>query len=135
MEAPKRKEVSKSFALREVGKSSIIKLDIDTKCGAKNDRLETVIKKLKEMGLRFSKGEYYFQKKSKKWHIYIWVESIAELWLPMIQLLLGSDWKRELLNFERVVNGEKDWNVLFQEQEVLSPYRTRELMRMLNHRG
>jgi hypothetical protein len=52
----------------------------------------------------------------------------------MIQLLLGSDYKRELLNFERVVNGEKDWNVLFQEQEVLSPYRTRELMRMLNHR-
>lgn len=113
-----------------VGTATIIKLDIDTKKYG-HRRMEVVLDKLGEMNLKFTKGEVYFQKLSKTWHIYIWVDSIAEIYLPMVQLLLGSDYKRELLNFERVVKGEKDWNVLFQEQEVLSPHRTRELCKML----
>jgi len=117
---------------QKVQKSTIIKLDIDAKrFKIDNVRMEAVIRKLKEMGLKFTKGEVYFQKKSKTWHVYIWVESVAEIYLPFIQLLMGSDYKRELLNFERIYNGEKDWNVLFQEQEVLSPYRTRKLQKKL----
>ena len=114
----------------KINTCTVIKLDIDTKKYGRL-RMESVIEKLRAMGIKFTKGEVYFQKKSRTWHIYLWVGSIAEIWLPMVQLLLGSDWNRELLNFERVVNGEKDWNVLFQEQEVLSPHRTRELHRML----
>jgi len=33
-----------------------------------------------------------------------------------MQLLLGSDWKRELLNYFRVKNGISRWNVLFNKK-------------------
>jgi hypothetical protein len=34
----------------------------------------------------------------------------------LIQSLLGSDWKREMLNYFRVKNGLKDWNILFNKK-------------------
>jgi len=36
--------------------------------------------------------------------------------IVFIQLLLGSDWKRELLNYFRVKNGISKWNVLFNKK-------------------
>ena len=47
------------------------------------------------------------------WHVRLYfANSIPDLILVCIQLTLGSDRKRELLNFRRVVNGEPCWNRL-----------------------
>jgi hypothetical protein len=112
---------------RAVTTATIIKLDIDGKLDFK--RLESVIEKLKEMKCVLTKGEVW--KSPHGYHVYIWTESIAETYLPCVQVLMGSDWKRELLNFERVLKDEPGWNVLFQEKEKFDKDKTATLRRVL----
>jgi hypothetical protein len=115
--------------LQEVKKSTIIKLDID---GEPVDfhRIKVCVAKLKEMKMKFIKGEVY--KTVHGFHVYIWImNTVSDTYLPFIQALMGSDWKRELLNFERILKAESDWNVLFQEKEVLQPAKSKKLTAIL----
>jgi len=52
----------------------------------------------------------------KGWHFFFRSERrLTETEAILIQLLLGSDSKREFLNYMRICNGArlKDWNILF----------------------
>jgi hypothetical protein len=50
-------------------------------------------------------------------HIYITVENdLSDLDIVFLQLYLGSDKKRELLNYRRVKNDDKNFNVLFEKK-------------------
>jgi hypothetical protein len=112
---------------RAVVTDRIIKLDIDGRPDWK--RIDSVLMKLREMNCVLTNGEVY--KSPHGWHIYIWTDSITETYLPLVQVLLGSDWKRELLNFERVMKDEPGWNVLFQEKEKFDKDKTAMLKRLL----
>ena len=119
MEAQRGQKVHTSYS---------IKVDIDSKT-IDWKRIKLVLSRLREMKLKMAKGEVF--KTNHGWHVYIWVDSIADIYLPFIQLLFGSDYKREILNFERVYNLEEDWNVLFQDNEKLSSNRSKKLNSML----
>lgn len=59
--------------------------------------------------------------KNKGWHL--WFKSprkLSDVETILIQLLLGSDRKRELYNYMRVKNGARldDWNLLFDEKYI-----------------
>jgi hypothetical protein len=93
-----------------------LKLDIDKK----RLPLKQIKKRLKFIEWLF---EYHFTK------MYIWktkhgyhllVESQNEIPpsdIPILQMALLSDWRRELFNHFRVKNGIKNFNVLFYTKE------------------
>jgi hypothetical protein len=51
------------------------------------------------------------------WHLYLEVRNkMRDLDRVFVQLMLGSDFKRELFNYRRVKLGETDWNFLFRDR-------------------
>ena len=51
------------------------------------------------------------------WHFYLEVRNkMRDLDRVFVQLMLGSDFKRELFNYRRVKLGERDWNLLFPDR-------------------
>ena len=69
-----------------------------------------------ECKLKFIKGKV-MSKNSTHHHIIIDVESIRTDDVPFLQILFGSDWKREMLNFARLFS-KRDFheqNCLFEE--------------------
>ena len=58
-------------------------------------------------------------KTKKGYHFYIYTAKHFELPFDQIfsQLLLGSDWLRELRNLYRLSRSDKDWNILFSEKD------------------
>ena len=93
----------------------MIKLDIDKK-RIDYMRFESVMRVLKRHGIKVEWIKAY--QTNKGYHVYIKINSIAEVYLYFVQLLLGSDWKRELLNFDRYLKGvpTEENNILFSEK-------------------
>lgn len=104
---------------RQLDTTKVIKLDIDLKStdylqGFAFPQLKNVSEILK---LTYTKVQVFETKHG--YHIYLHMKipkQICDLYLPCIQSLMGSDYKREALNFTRVLAGEQNWNVLFKEK-------------------
>lgn len=97
---------------------------------------------LSRMGVYTESVEVY--ETNKGLHIYVYVYSKLELDnkdIIILQLILNSDYKRELFNFKRVKSGiKKGWNVLFKvkfengkkvSEEKSTPYSIR-LTKLIN---
>lgn len=62
---------------------------------------------------------YDIRETRKGYHVRLIVDfpfRYSDVDIVFLQLLLGSDWKRELLNYFRVKNGIPKWNVLFNKK-------------------
>lgn len=96
-----------------------LKLDIDGSYG-KRKRME--IAKRLSLIKRFMKMKIKSIQEEKSRHGYhIWIDFESEMKLDdrdivFLQLLLLSDWKREVHNWFRVKNKMPYWNVLFKEK-------------------
>ena len=68
---------------------------------------------LKELGLKVKRLELY--KTTHGWHVLVTVnKGLSAYWeVCLLQMLLGSDFKREFFNYRRIKSGLKRWNVLF----------------------
>jgi len=65
---------------------------------------------------RFNLVDYEIAETRKGYHIRLIIDfpfKVTSEEIVLLQLLLGSDWKREMLNYLRVKNGIEDWNKLF----------------------
>jgi hypothetical protein len=65
---------------------------------------------------RFNLIDYEIAETRKGYHIRLIIDfpfKVTSEEIVLLQLLLGSDWKREMLNYLRVKNGIDDWNKLF----------------------
>lgn len=97
---------------------SVIKLDIDTK-KYPADQIDHVIWYLKNYNPKLEFQIERFQT-HKGWHVRIKVNSyLSDKDILISQLLCGSDYKRELRNYVRILSGKfknQEWNVLFCEK-------------------
>lgn len=74
----------------------------------------------KTLGIEFESAEVY--ETNKGYHIYVYAYSSKQLTneqIILVQLALGSDYKREVFNAIRVMSGafpegNRSWNVLFE---------------------
>lgn len=95
-----------------------LKLDIDSK----SKRVKSEIAKRMVFLQKFLGNKSFKIKEvetKKGYHIEITFKPKIDLDdkdLVFMQLLLLSDWKRELLNWVRVKNNLKNWNVLFNKK-------------------
>jgi len=92
-----------------------LKIDID-----KKDK--------REFMCRFTAFYRYFKPKvisydiketRKGYHVRLTIDfpfDFSDVDIAFLQLLLGSDWKRELLNYFRIKNKISRWNVLFSKK-------------------
>jgi hypothetical protein len=65
---------------------------------------------------RFNLVDYEITETRKGYHLRLIIDfpfKVTSEEIVLLQLLLGSDWKREMLNYLRVKNGIEDWNKLF----------------------
>jgi hypothetical protein len=65
---------------------------------------------------RFKLVDYEITETRKGYHVRLIIDfpfKVTSEEIVLLQLLLGSDWKREMLNYLRVKNGIEDWNKLF----------------------
>jgi len=115
-----------------------IKIDIDN---AKIDwsRIKAIIEFFgktcgyKECMLKFIGGKVMTRNPTHH-HIIINVESINESHIPFTQLLFGSDWRREMLNFARLysIRPFKEQNILFEENYKPNSKATAKLNQIIN---
>ena len=63
----------------------------------------------------------YRTKKGFHFYVYIKDKDITRISEPFpiifFQLILGSDWLRELRNLDRLAKGDENWNILFSEKD------------------
>ena len=62
---------------------------------------------------------YDIRETRKGYHVRLTVDfpfDFNDVDIVFLQLLLGSDWKRELLNYFRIKNKISSWNVLFNKK-------------------
>jgi len=92
-----------------------VKLDIDRRCKLLEiqERIDTVMFLTK---IRVSRIRALHTRKG--WHVYIdLTNKLSDMEVVALQAILGSDWKREALNWRRAHRKEcKNWNVLFFEK-------------------
>jgi hypothetical protein len=93
---------------------TIIKIDWDKEKGIPDlIDFENEVKTILRI-LNLKKAKYKRYKTTNGYHIYLDLKKpMRDSYVVIIQCLLGSDKKREMFNFERVVNKQKYWNVLF----------------------
>lgn len=98
--------------MMELEKFSELKLDIDHKDKAQAvDRIKWVLEKLPEIEVE----RFRVKETENGYHLYIFLsEPILTMYRAFLQAILGSDWKRETLNFKRFLDGEEDYNILFE---------------------
>jgi hypothetical protein len=99
---------------------SILLLDIDKKFN--DESLKEFIRRLKALmhisGITYKNIEVLDTLRGH--HIYIYVDNLlSDYEICFYQLFLGSDFKRELYNFRRIQNGDKEFNILFSEKYAL----------------
>ena len=89
-----------------------------------NFRMKYVLKYM--WWIKSVKVKVYRTKKGYHFYVYIdWSEAVNDMKLispPMgailTQCVLGSDWLRELRNFDRaLIQQDKNWNILFSEKD------------------
>lgn len=93
-----------------------IKIDIDTKKYINADFINVMNEKFKELNILMGAVNY---SKNGGIHIYgIPKKPITETEAILIQALLGSDIKREHLNYRRLMHDARliEWNILFDEK-------------------
>jgi len=102
-------------------------IDIDYKPTNPNKFTEEFINKLKfvEDILKVFVEEVEVFETKKGIHIYVYASSerkISDEEIVVIQLALGSDYKREIFNWSRVISNPKPkhWNVLFKSKEKIT---------------
>lgn len=96
-----------------------LKVDCDTHRHNPIQRFNFRAKYLMQYFPRLSPIKVAVYKTKKGFHFYIYIKKEIELNDPekvFIQLLLGSDWLRELRNINRISKGDKNWNLLFSEK-------------------
>ena len=66
---------------------------------------------------------FRYDKTRHGWHVVIWWRYAMQPWEHLaLQAILGSDWRREAMNFARLAAGRSDrfsmerWNILYQEK-------------------
>jgi len=92
----------------------MLKLDIDSKDGLFDCLQRIQMWNETSYPLTFVK----VVESNKGWHVYLKSDGFfTENMKPFIQALLGSDWKREMLNIGRVEKRVKKWNILFISNE------------------
>jgi hypothetical protein len=93
---------------------SILMVDIDeATLPLDKERYEREVRKIVEFFGHEVVGITYKLSTHKGIHIYVWVKPEVEpMRIPLFQYLLGSDFKRECINFFRYIKGI-DINVLF----------------------
>lgn len=96
-------------------KQLIIKVDWDSKkLKPLKSRLKTVLNKL---GTIVKFEQLKLKRTANGYHLYLGIfvpdEYPDNLTTLIFQLLLGSDYKRELYNYKRICKHIQDWNVLF----------------------
>lgn len=95
---------------------TILKLDID---GAFDEK--KFLKDLYKVARTLRIGMMYVSiyQTERGYHIYVnFHEKISDAGIVVLQLYLGSDRERELLNYGRIVRNVKEWNVLFTLKRV-----------------
>lgn len=114
--------------------SETIKLDIDSK-----GNLDGVVSRIYSIVdlLGLSVENYVIHESNSGYHIRITVlDELSDLELVIIQLLMGSDPKREALNYLRVRDNEPNWNILHRGTEVRElKFSAFELFNYLLHGG
>jgi len=113
-------------------------VDIDYKPKDLQKFVDEFVSKLEFVGdiLRIYFDEVEVYETVKGIHIYIYASSerkISDGEIVVIQLALGSDYKRELFNWTRVISNPKPkrWNVLFKSRERITEM-SRTLTAMIN---
>lgn len=100
-----------------------IKLDYDKKVEWKRIRL---IKEVFNLKIDFNKSKLC--KTKKGFHVYLCVDNnnLKDEDICFFQLAMGSDFKRECLNWARLRDGylwqKQNWNVLFSKKFHLNPF-------------
>lgn len=95
-------------------KNNVVKLDMDGWFLPNiQARLDTV-KHLTQLETKDTR----FKKTKNGFHVYLYFkENLSDWQVLALQAILGSDWKREAINFRRLRQGSlKNWNVLFSEK-------------------
>lgn len=95
----------------QTAKASLILLDIDSpKLDLK--RIEFVLSQLEA---HIYDAKIFKSPSGQGWHVYLqFIDSVSDTSIILFQVLLGSDYKREVMNLKRVMRGDKNWNKLFQ---------------------
>lgn len=98
-------------------KNNEIKLDIDGGHDALIESFNRIEHVLSFFNIQADNGAVY--KTNKGYHIYIFIERpLPPKTLVFIQLMMGSDYKREMFNYARINAGLINWNVLFRRKWV-----------------
>lgn len=97
----------------------MLKLDIDSKDGLLDCLQRVQMWNEICFPLHFVK----IKETRKGWHVYLHADGFFTNKLkPFVQVMLGSDWKREMLNIDRVEKRVKKWNILFVSNEKGEDY-------------
>lgn len=104
-----------------------LKVDYDTHRHNPIQRFNFRAKYLMQYFSDYSPMKVKVYKTKKGFHFYIytpnvlyWKEaykSVFEYDKILVQLILGSDWLRELRNLNRNIEGDENWNILFSEKD------------------
>lgn len=96
----------------------IIKIDYDTHKKTFN-RINNVI-----YFLRLDVYDCKVQRTKRGWHVELYIKNKVNDWeLVILQLLMQSDYKREMFNLLRVHSGKfknQSWNVLFKKKVTVA---------------
>ena len=70
------------------------------------------------LGIEFI-SEKRFRSKSGNAHAVLETKvELKPLEILCLQAILGSDWMREAFNLRRIRRGQRNWNILFEHEEV-----------------
>jgi len=91
----------------------LLKVDLD-----KKENLKNIKQRIKLINYSLDLGIKKFEilETAKGYHLRIPIKiraNISDMDIVVLQLLLGDDYKRGLMNYKRVKRGESKWNVLF----------------------
>lgn len=100
----------------------MLKLDLDGKKNIEN-RIRKIRPMLQIAGIRIHAGHCRIYETAHGFHAHIKIYNaklITDLEIVAIQSILGSDPYREMHNFARVIQNEKQWNVLFDQKFMMT---------------
>jgi hypothetical protein len=97
-----------------------LKVDYDTHRHNPIQRFNFRAKYLMQYFPKLSPMKVKVYKTKKGFHFYVYIKKTVyakSVEIVLSQLVLGSDWLRELRNLHRISKGDKDWNILFSEKD------------------
>ena len=96
-----------------------LKIDYDSHRHNPIQRFNFRAKYLMQYYPQFSPMKVMVYRTKKGYHFYVYanIKNWNDVFKPMLQLILGSDWLRELRNIHRIGKGDTDWNILFSEKD------------------